>query len=91
MKISIISASHRLNSQSKKISVFLQINLFKMDSELDTFILDLSDAALPLWSPEKKDGKGVPKADQKKTPKGTAVNALDMKGASLFGGNIQKR
>ena len=39
----------------------------------------------------KKDGKGVPKADQKKTPKGTAVNALDMKGASLFGGNIQKR
>ena len=39
----------------------------------------------------KKDGKGVPKADQKKTPKGTAVNALDMKGASLFGGTIQKR
>ena len=39
----------------------------------------------------KRDGKGVPKADQKKTPKGTAVNALDMKGASLFGGNIQKR
>ena len=39
----------------------------------------------------KRDGKGVPKANQKKTPKGTAVNALDMKGASLFGGNIQKR
>ena len=30
MKISIISASHRINSQSKKISVFLQNNLSKI-------------------------------------------------------------
>ena len=59
MKISIISASHRLNSQSKKISVFLQNNLSKMGSILDSFILDLADAALPLWSPKKKEGKGV--------------------------------
>ena len=59
MKISIISASHRLNSQSKKISVFLQNNLPKMGSILDSFILDLADAALPLWSPKKKEGKGV--------------------------------
>ena len=59
MKISIISSSHRLNSQSNKISGFLKSNLFKIDSKLDTFILDLADAALPLWSPEKKDGKGV--------------------------------
>ena len=59
MKISIISASHRINSQSKKISNFIQDNLFKMDSNLDTHILDLAEAGLPLWSPEKKDGKGV--------------------------------
>ena len=59
MKISIISASHRKNSQSKKISIFIKDNLFKMDSKLDTNILDLADAALPLWSPEKKDGKGI--------------------------------
>ena len=59
MKISIISASHRINSQSKKISRFIQDNLFKMDSKLDTNILDLADSALPFWSPEKKDGKGV--------------------------------
>jgi NAD(P)H-dependent FMN reductase len=59
MKISIISASHRVNSQSKKISCFLQNNLSTIDSKLITFILDLSNAALPLWSPEKKDGKGV--------------------------------
>ena len=59
MKISIISASHRLNSQSKKISVFLQNNLSKIDSELDSFIIDLSNEALPLWSSEKKEGKGI--------------------------------
>ena len=59
MKISIISASHRLNSQSKKIAVFLQNSLFNMDTELDTYILDLAGAALPLWSPEKKEGKGI--------------------------------
>ena len=59
MKISIISASHRKNSQSKKISGFLQNNLSNIDSKSNTYILDLADAALPLWSPEKKDGKGV--------------------------------
>ena len=59
MKISIISASHRVNSQSKKISAFLQNNLIKINSKLDIFILDLADEALPLWSPEKKDGKGI--------------------------------
>ena len=59
MKISIISASHRINSQSKKISSFIKDNLFKMDSGIDTNILDLADAALPMWSPEKKEGKGI--------------------------------
>src|SRR5210317_1013283 len=59
MKISIISASHRINSQSKKISSLIKDNLFKMDSEIDINILDLADSGLPLWSPEKKDGKGI--------------------------------
>ena len=59
MKISIISASHRINSQSKKISSFIKDNLFKMDSEIDINILDLAEAGLPLWSPEKKDGEGI--------------------------------
>jgi len=59
MKISIISASHRINSQSKKISSFIKDNLFKMDSEIDINILDLAEAGLPLWSPEKKDGKDI--------------------------------
>ena len=59
MKISIISSSHRINSQSKRISIFLQDNLIKIDSKLDTKIIDIADAGLPLWSPEKKDGKGI--------------------------------
>ena len=59
MEILIISASHRINSQSKKVSGFLQKNLSNIDSKVNTFFLDLADAALPFWSPEKKDGKGV--------------------------------
>ena len=59
MKISIISASHRMNSQSKKISIILKTNLTIINPKLDIFILDLAVSALPLWSPEKKDGKGV--------------------------------
>ncbi len=59
MKISVISASHRMNSQSNRITNLLQNNLFDIDSKLDTFILDLADVALPFWSPEKKDGKGI--------------------------------
>tara|TARA_B110000008_G_scaffold83579_1_gene85398 strand:- start:82 stop:681 length:600 start_codon:yes stop_codon:yes gene_type:complete len=59
MKISIISASHRTNSQSKRISDFLHNNLLNNKSSLEMFSLDLADASLPLWSPEKKNGKGV--------------------------------
>ena len=54
MKISIISASHRKNSQSKKVSTFLKNNLLNINSELVPFFLDLAETALPLWSPEKK-------------------------------------
>ena len=59
MKISIISASHRINSQSKKISDLLHNNLLNNKSGLEIFSLDLADASLPLWSPDKKKGKGV--------------------------------
>ena len=59
MKISIISASHRINSQSKKVSGLLHDNLLKINSKLDTYFLDLGEVALPLWSPEKKNDKGV--------------------------------
>ena len=41
MKISIITTSHRKNSQSKKISSFLQNNLSKIDPKLNTNMFDL--------------------------------------------------
>jgi len=59
MKISIISASHRVDSQSKKISNFLKNNLLNKNQNLDIFFLDLAKEKLPLWSPEKKNAKGV--------------------------------
>ena len=59
MKISIISASHRTNSQSKKISDFLKKNLLNLDPYIEIFSLDLGETLLPLWSSDKKDGKGV--------------------------------
>ncbi|MDB9869431.1 NAD(P)H-dependent oxidoreductase [Alphaproteobacteria bacterium] len=59
MKISVISASHRKNSQSKKISELINKDLLNLESDLDIFSLDLADISLPLWSPDKKNGKGV--------------------------------
>ena len=59
MKFSILCGSHRINSQSKKISNLLINNLLNIQSDLDTFNIDLADVSLPLWSPDKKNGKGV--------------------------------
>ncbi len=59
MKISIISASHRVNSQSKKMSVFLNNQISDINPKLDIFFLDLAEADLPLWTPEKKEERGI--------------------------------
>jgi NAD(P)H-dependent FMN reductase len=59
MKISIISASHRINSQSKRISDLLHNNLSNINPNLEMFFLDLAETSLPLWTPEKKNGKGI--------------------------------
>ena len=59
MKISIISASHRKNSESKRISDFLSKFLSDTHSDLEIFSLDLGLVSLPLWSSNKKDGKGI--------------------------------
>ena len=59
MKISIISASHRPNSQSKRVSNSLHNSLLNINSKLDIFDLDLADKSLPLWSPDKKREEGV--------------------------------
>ena len=59
MKISIISASHRTISQSKRISALLNKNLLTIKSELDIYSLDLAEEPIPLWSPDKKNGEGI--------------------------------
>ena len=59
MKVSIISASHRHNSQSKKVSEFIFNNLLKLDYNLDVFSIDLAELSLPLWSPDKRNGEGI--------------------------------
>ena len=59
MKITIISASHRKNSQSIKVSHFIKSNLKKINSNLDIYLLDLAEVSLPLWSTDKKNGEGV--------------------------------
>ena len=59
MKISIIAASHREKSQSKRISDFLFKKLLNMQPNLNIFSLDLGTTSLPLWSTEKKNSKGV--------------------------------
>ena len=59
MKISIISTSHRKESQSSRITKIISSNLIKLNSSLDLFILDLGTICLPFWSMEKKNGKGI--------------------------------
>ena len=59
MNISISSASHRTNSQSKKVSGFINKNLLNIEPDLDIFTLDLADSSLPLWSSYKKNGEGI--------------------------------
>ena len=59
MKISIISGSHRKNSQSKKISKLFSNYLLNIKPNSNIFSLDLADEILPFWSPEKKNGKGI--------------------------------
>mgnify|MGYP001177494517 CR=1 FL=1 len=59
MKISIISASHRMDSQSQKVSISFKNSLFNLNENLDIFSLDLAKSKLPLWTPDKKNGQGI--------------------------------
>ena len=59
MKISLISTSHRKNSQSKKVSGNVDTILKKINSGVETYNLDLASSEIPLWSPEKKNKVGV--------------------------------
>jgi len=59
MNISFIAASHRENSQSKRIAEIIESRLKIFDKLIKTAVIDLASSKLPFWSPEKKKGKGV--------------------------------
>ena len=52
MKITIISGSHRPNSQSEKVARYLKARVEKLDSAFEGFILSLAGNPLPLWDEE---------------------------------------
>ena len=59
MNISVIAASHRENSQSKRIAEIIESKLKIFDKLIKTTVIDLASSNLPFWSPEKKKGKGI--------------------------------
>ena len=59
MNISVISASHRLESQSERVAKILGSQLNILNLKIGVFNLDLAQSKLPLWSPEKKNAEGI--------------------------------
>lgn len=58
MKIAIISGSHRVESQSKKVANFIQEMLHaEFKNNIETLILDLGSNPLPDWDESKWDEK----------------------------------
>ena len=55
MKISIISTSHRKNSQSKRVSKIFKNFILEINSSIKCFNLDMFESNIPLWTSEKKD------------------------------------
>jgi len=56
MKISIISGSHRQNSQSIKVAKYIQKSISKLDENDETFLFSLAGNPLPLWDESIWDG-----------------------------------
>lgn len=66
MKISIISGSHRVDSQSLKVSRFIQQTLENNKLCEKTWLFDLANNPLPLW--DQGVWEGDPKWDELLTP-----------------------
>jgi len=52
MKITIVSGSHRKGSQSGRIAKVCEEYIKKIDSKIQTYIVDLEHTKLPLWDEE---------------------------------------
>ena len=59
MQISLISASHRKASQSKRVADIFGSRLKVINQSIKNFDLDLGSSNLPFWSSEKKGGQGI--------------------------------
>jgi NAD(P)H-dependent FMN reductase len=53
--IALISGSHRINSQSIKVTRYLKARLESCVPDVDTCIIDLAERELPLWNEEQWD------------------------------------
>ncbi len=58
MKISLISTSHRKNSQSGRVRELVEKNLQNRVKNIKIFNLDFCEDKIPTWSPEKKEKIG---------------------------------
>ena len=56
MKLSIISSSLRIDSQSKRVAGILNNRIKKINKKCDTFTIDLINENCPFWS-NKKDSR----------------------------------
>ena len=57
MKISIISTSHRKNSESKRVSKILNNFILEINSSIKCFNLDMFELNIPLWTSKKRQFK----------------------------------
>ena len=55
MKISIISTSHRKNSQSLRVAKILKKNLEEIHNKFKFYHLDMFEAKIPLWTSEREE------------------------------------
>ncbi len=54
MKISIISTSHRKNSESKRVSEIIKNIILKIDEDLKCYNLDMFEKKIPLWTSDER-------------------------------------
>ena len=55
MKISIISTSHRKNSQSARVGNIINNFISNIDHNVNCFCVDMFESKIPLWPANKND------------------------------------
>ena len=57
MKISLISTSHRKQSQSQRICKIFKKIIEEINNEIQCYHLDMHESEIPLWTSERKENK----------------------------------